>query len=149
MRQLVSYLLPVSRRSGASTRVPTSLEHILSRPQIPPTLRYICTASSMASGQVQDQPKELPKLTASEFRVYNRMADHMNAFHNHFRQTWQMLYGACTSGKRPAGMSIKQFLGAAEQFISQLEMHHGIEEHHIFPVSFLLHTIRTQARPIV
>ena len=45
-----------------------------------------------------------------------------------------MLYGACANGKKPAGMSIRQFLTAAEQFCSQLNMHHGIEEMHIFPI---------------
>jgi hemerythrin-like domain-containing protein len=36
--------------------------------------------------------------------------------------------------KRPAGYSIRQFLSLGLQFCSQLEMHHGIEERHIFPV---------------
>jgi hypothetical protein len=45
-----------------------------------------------------------------------------------------MMYAACTNGQRPAGMSIKQFLGMAERFCSTLSMHHGIEEEHIFPV---------------
>jgi hypothetical protein len=31
-------------------------------------------------------------------------------------------------------MSIKQFLGMAESFCSTLNIHHGIEEEHVFPV---------------
>jgi len=45
-----------------------------------------------------------------------------------------MLYTACEKNKRPSGMSIRQFLGAGEQFLQNLEVHHSIEERHIFPV---------------
>lgn len=45
-----------------------------------------------------------------------------------------MLYKACSSGRRPAGMSIRQFLGAADEFCHHLTVHHGIEEQHIFPI---------------
>lgn len=31
-------------------------------------------------------------------------------------------------------MSIRQFLGSADQFLHHLTMHHGIEEQHIFPL---------------
>jgi len=84
------------------------------------------------------QPKnpqpELPKLSAADFRAYNRMAEHMDYFHNSFRATWKMLYTACSSGKRPANMSLRQFIADAEQFVHHLELHHSIEEQHIFPV---------------
>lgn len=79
------------------------------------------------------QPK-LPPLSDHDFRQYNRLAEHMDLFHNHFRSTWNMLWGACTSGKRPAGMSLKAFIGAGLQFVQHLEMHHGIEESYVFPV---------------
>ncbi len=45
-----------------------------------------------------------------------------------------MLYNACTSNKRPAGMSLKQFINTGLQFCHHLSMHHGIEEQHIFPL---------------
>lgn len=80
------------------------------------------------------EAKPLPKLTPAEFREYNRMAEHMDYFHSHFRETWNVLYGACESGKRPKNMSIRQFLNLGQQFNSQLNMHHGIEERHIFPL---------------
>jgi hemerythrin-like domain-containing protein len=80
------------------------------------------------------EEKSLPKLTPSEFRQYNRMAEHMDYFHNHFRHTWTTLMTACETNKRPAGMSIKQFLSLGDQFVSSLTMHHGIEEQHIFPI---------------
>jgi hypothetical protein len=82
----------------------------------------------------QKEEQDLPKLSAKEFRVYNRMAEHMDMFHESFRQTWNQLYNACSSGKRPAGMSIRAFLSTAEQFCHHLTMHHTIEEQHIFPV---------------
>ncbi|KAF2248633.1 hypothetical protein BU26DRAFT_427298 [Trematosphaeria pertusa] len=85
---------------------------------------------------LEDKPEEkpLPKLTPSEFRQYNRMAEHMDYYHNHFRQTWTTLTTACENNKRPSGMSIKQFLALGEQFCHHLTMHHTIEEQHIFPV---------------
>jgi hemerythrin-like domain-containing protein len=54
--------------------------------------------------------------------------------HNHFRQTWNMLYNACSTGKKPQGMSLRAFLSSAEQFAHHLTFHHTIEEQHIFPV---------------
>ena len=62
------------------------------------------------------------------------MAEHMDYFHNHFRSTWNTLYSACETQKREKGMSIRQFLALGQQFCQSLEMHHGIEERHIFPV---------------
>ena len=97
---------------------------------------------------------QLPKLSTTDFRVYNRMAEHMDYFvstadsspsrnsifakvgvkHENFRQTWKVLYTACSSGKRPANMSIRQFLATGQQFCHHLHLHHSIEEQHIFPV---------------
>ncbi|KAJ5929876.1 hypothetical protein N7454_006826 [Penicillium verhagenii] len=77
----------------------------------------------------------LPKLSASEFRTYNRLAEHMDAFHNHFRLTWNQLLEACSAtGKRPSGLSARQMIMMGLQFCSQLDFHHSIEEQHIFPV---------------
>ncbi|KAF2838884.1 hypothetical protein M501DRAFT_935415 [Patellaria atrata CBS 101060] len=81
----------------------------------------------------KDAKEELPKLSAKDWRTYNAKAEHMDQFHNHFRHTWNMLYNACTNNKRPAGMSIRQFLAMGSQFCGQLTMHHDIEEMHIFP----------------
>ncbi|KAF2723875.1 hypothetical protein K431DRAFT_219128 [Polychaeton citri CBS 116435] len=76
----------------------------------------------------------LPKLMPGEYRIYNHMAEHMDAFHSRFRQTWDLLYKACCAGKRPGGMSIRAFLATGEQFCHHLTVHHTIEEQHIFPV---------------
>lgn len=54
--------------------------------------------------------------------------------HNHFRSTWNLLYGACESNSRPKNMSIKQFITTGLQFCGHLTAHHSIEEQHIFPI---------------
>ncbi|EME40600.1 hypothetical protein DOTSEDRAFT_136456 [Dothistroma septosporum NZE10] len=82
----------------------------------------------------QEKEAELPKLTKAEWQAYNHMAEHMDMFHENFRRTWNTLYKACTAGKRPQGMSIRQFLSLGEQFCHHLTIHHTIEEQHIFPV---------------
>lgn len=53
--------------------------------------------------------------------------------HNHFRYTWNMLYKACSSGSRPAGVSIRAFISQGLQLCRSLTMHHTIEERHVFP----------------
>lgn len=83
----------------------------------------------------EEEPEEkLPPLSAQQFREFNRMADHMDYFHNHFRQIWTMMYTACENKKRPAGMSIRRFLDEGLHFISMLTTHHSIEEAHVFPM---------------
>lgn len=62
------------------------------------------------------EEKPLPKLTPFEFRQYNRMAEHMQYFHDNFRATWKVLYTACESQKRPKNMSIRQFISTGQQF---------------------------------
>jgi hemerythrin-like domain-containing protein len=43
------------------------------------------------------------------------------------------MHSACTQNRRPANLSIRQFLLTGLQFCSMLTMHHDIEEAHIFP----------------
>ena len=94
----------------------------------------------------------LPPLSREDKETYGRMGTTMEWFHNNFRNTWKVLYGACSSGKRPANMTIKQFLNTGSEFAHHLTMHHTIgislstlchllllanesaEEQHIFPV---------------
>lgn len=80
----------------------------------------------------EEQP--LPKLSSKDFAIYNQASEHMNYFHNNFRHTWTLLHNACTTNKRPQGMSIKSFLSTGLEFCHHLHMHHSIEEQHIFPV---------------
>lgn len=92
-------------------------------------------ASAGASEQTAASSKpELPPLTPAEFRAYNRLAEHMDYFHEHFRRSWAILYSAASTGKRPAGMSMKQLLDEGLSLIKYLETHHGIEESFFFPI---------------
>ncbi|KAF2279016.1 uncharacterized protein EI97DRAFT_431235 [Westerdykella ornata] len=92
------------------------------------------STASNTDQQAQPSDPPLPKLSPSDFRTYNRMADHMQHFHSHFLSTYTTLLSACQVGKRPQGMSLRQFLSLASTFVSQLTMHHNIEEQHIFPL---------------
>ena len=67
-----------------------------------------------------------PPLSRQDRDLYGRMGTTMELFHNSFRQTWTLLYNACSSGQRPAGMSIRQFLNTAAEFCHHLDMHHSI-----------------------
>ena len=68
----------------------------------------------------------LPPLSRQDRDTYGRMGTTMELFHNSFRQTWTLLYSACSSNQRPAGMSIRQFLNTAAEFCHHLDMHHSI-----------------------
>lgn len=76
----------------------------------------------------------LPPLSRQDKDTYGRMGQTMEFFHNSFRETYKILYSACSSGKRPTNMSIRQFLNTGAEFCHHLHMHHSIEEQHIFPV---------------
>jgi hypothetical protein len=87
-----------------------------------------------ASSSSEPEPEtKLPPLSAAEFRQYNRLAEHMDAFHNHFRSAWNVLYTAASSGRRPQGMSIRAFINMGLQLVTHLETHHSIEEAYVFP----------------
>ncbi|GFF37083.1 hypothetical protein IFM58399_04770 [Aspergillus lentulus] len=92
-------------------------------------------ASPDPTGQAKGNNEPLPPLSPKDFRTYNRMAEQMDQFHNHFRLTWNQLQDACTStGKKSSGLSPRQLIMAGLSFCSQLDFHHSIEEQHIFPV---------------
>ncbi|KAK6335471.1 hypothetical protein TWF696_002245 [Orbilia brochopaga] len=81
----------------------------------------------------KEEEKSLPKLSAAEFREYNRIAVLMNQYHNHFRNTWnEILDGVKTS--RPKNQTLRQFLSLAQAFCRMLETHHNIEETYVFPI---------------
>ncbi|PTB66531.1 hypothetical protein BBK36DRAFT_1201504 [Trichoderma citrinoviride] len=77
--------------------------------------------------------EELPPLSDHEFKIYNRLAERMDWFHNNFRQSWNVLWQACTTGRRPQSMSIKQLLQIGTEFAEHLTIHHSIEETYVFP----------------
>ena len=67
-----------------------------------------------------------PPLSRQDRDLYGRMGTTMEMFHNSFRQPWTLRYHAGSSGQRPAGMSIRQFLNTAAEFCHHLDMHHSI-----------------------
>jgi len=89
--------------------------------------------SAEAGEGASDKPEEPPKLTPAEFREFNKLAELMDSYHNHFRHQWTMLHDACTQNKRPGNLSIRQFLLSGLNFCSVLTLHHDIEEAHVFP----------------
>lgn len=68
-----------------------------------------------------------------DFKIYNRLAEKMDYFHEHFRRSWTLLWTACTTGRRPQNMTLKQFLSQGIDFANHLTAHHGIEETYVFP----------------
>ncbi|KAI1114597.1 hypothetical protein F5Y14DRAFT_165658 [Nemania sp. NC0429] len=76
----------------------------------------------------------IPPLSAREFKEYNRLAEHMDLFHAHFRSTWETLYTSASSGRRAGGLSIRAFINAGLDLVRHLEMHHSIEEQYVFPL---------------
>ncbi|KAI0103836.1 hypothetical protein GGR51DRAFT_561491 [Nemania sp. FL0031] len=91
------------------------------------------TSSDQTSTSPSPSPLTLPPLSASEFKEYNRLAEHMDLFHNHFRSTWNLLYTSASTGRRAQGLSIRAFINAGLEFVSHLETHHTIEERYVFP----------------
>ncbi|EHA53031.1 hypothetical protein MCOR27_008044 [Pyricularia oryzae] len=95
-----------------------------------------CAAASektaVAPSAPEPEPK-LPPLSAAEYREYNRLADSMEYFHNHFKQTWNMMYTAAGNNRRPANMTLRQFIDTGLAFVRQLTMHHNIEEQLLYP----------------
>ncbi|KAK0637370.1 hypothetical protein B0T17DRAFT_613970 [Bombardia bombarda] len=91
------------------------------------------TSTSAATAAIPEA-ESLPPLTPEQFKVYNRLAELMDYFHDHFRETWTTLYTACTTGRRPASMTLKQFLDAGVRLTQYLETHHTIEETHMYPL---------------
>ncbi|KAK6363761.1 hypothetical protein TWF730_001176 [Orbilia blumenaviensis] len=89
--------------------------------------------SSQAGPGQEVEEKPLPKLTAAEFKAYNRLAVVMDQYHNHFRATWtEIITGLRKS--RPKNQSLRQFLSIAQGFCRMLDTHHNIEESYFFPI---------------
>ncbi|KAK4650874.1 hypothetical protein QC762_711420 [Podospora pseudocomata] len=98
-----------------------------SSPQ-PTTLTANDDASSTAT------TSSLPPLSPTEFKIYNRLAEQMKYFHDHFVGMWTILYTACVNSRRPQNMSLKQFLDEGLRLVRYLESHHSIEETHLYPI---------------
>ncbi|BGP38133.1 hypothetical protein JCM10449v2_002060 [Rhodotorula kratochvilovae] len=72
--------------------------------------------------------------TPTERREWDRMSSRMEGFHSYFRLAFKQLFELSDGSFEKRGLSVRDFMGVAEDFNSHLEFHHGIEERHIFPV---------------
>ncbi|KAH7142939.1 hypothetical protein B0J13DRAFT_476335, partial [Dactylonectria estremocensis] len=79
-------------------------------------------------------PTQSSRDATGEDASFNRLANRMNSFHEAFRRSWSTMYTACSSGTRPAGMSIRRFISIGLEFCENLENHHNIEENWFFPL---------------
>lgn len=77
--------------------------------------------------------RHIPAYTCIHTHIY--MLHHLTLYsqHNNFRRSWNILWQACTTGRRPQGMSIKQLLNIGTEFAEHLTIHHSIEETYFFP----------------
>ncbi|KAE8140202.1 hypothetical protein BDV38DRAFT_280195 [Aspergillus pseudotamarii] len=80
-----------------------------------------------------NEDQTLQPLSAQDFKVYNRGAERMDYFHGILRRSWNLLWDAATSGRRPAYMSMGQFIAEGLAFAEHLDIHHSIEETRVFP----------------
>jgi hypothetical protein len=87
-----------------------------------------------SKGAKETAEPALPPLTPAEFQQYNRLADQMNMYHEHFRKSWNLLWDACEAGRRPAHTSLRAFVSGGLDFVRYLTAHHNFEEAYLFPV---------------
>lgn len=90
-----------------------------------------------SDAQQKEEEKRLPPLKGAEFRAYNRLAEHMDVFHAHFRTSWNALWAAACAGnskRKASSRGGRSIVNDGLAFISQLEIHHNIEETYIFPI---------------
>ncbi|KAI2470489.1 hypothetical protein F4781DRAFT_390345 [Annulohypoxylon bovei var. microspora] len=96
------------------------------------------TAISTEEKGSEKQEEKLPPLKGAEFRAYNRLAEHMDVFHAHFRTSWNSLWATACAGNGGKGKGSsrggRSVINDGLAFVSQLEMHHNIEETYIFPI---------------
>ncbi|KAJ5642688.1 hypothetical protein N7490_006688, partial [Penicillium lividum] len=64
---------------------------------------------------------------------FGNLADTTQALHQWLRVRWNVIYDVAKSGRRPCGMSIKNYLNLCLEFCRKLETHHQIEEVRVFP----------------
>ncbi|KAI0378658.1 hypothetical protein F5Y04DRAFT_261289 [Hypomontagnella monticulosa] len=95
-------------------------------------------ATQPPSSDSVPEEKKLPPLKGAEFRAYNRLAEHMDLFHGHFRTAWNALWAAACAGNssktKASSRGGRGIINDGLAFVAQLEVHHSIEETYIFPI---------------
>ncbi|GAA5829613.1 hypothetical protein JCM11251_000223 [Rhodosporidiobolus azoricus] len=83
--------------------------------------------------ELPDYISPAPK-TPGERKEWDRMSSRMEGFHRYFRASFQQICELSDGSFERHGMTVPDFMDAAESFLRHLEGHHGIEERYIFPV---------------
>ncbi|KAH9892499.1 hypothetical protein C8Q73DRAFT_698298 [Cubamyces lactineus] len=65
---------------------------------------------------------------------WNRLAEAMTYFHNHFKHEFNAIYELADGSFAKRGMSLPMYLRLASQLARGLTTHHTIEERYIFPI---------------
>ncbi|UNI18007.1 hypothetical protein JDV02_004308 [Purpureocillium takamizusanense] len=90
-------------------------------------------AASVEEGQAKAKEEDLAPLSDHDFRIYNQLAERMDSFHNYFRQSWTILWSACTSTPTTTAIDTDELLYTGLSLASHLSAHHSIEETYVFP----------------
>ncbi|KAM7192799.1 hypothetical protein V8F20_008724 [Naviculisporaceae sp. PSN 640] len=125
--------VPPSSSSSVAANVSESEVNTVNN-DIKPCQDASTSQSAPASAAPAEEQPALPPLSPAEHKTYNRLAVQMDYFHEHFRSIWKTLYTACTNNKRPANMSLKQFIDEGLRLTQYLEAHHSIEENYLYPI---------------
>ncbi|KAK8854882.1 hypothetical protein IAR55_003621 [Kwoniella newhampshirensis] len=130
------FALRLSPSAGASLRSavgrfrPTVTALTITTPSIVST----CSTTATRHAHTDTSPQSFTMaMNAKEFREWNRLADHMDQFHNHFRYEFKRIYELADGSFHKEGMTLARFLREAQQLAHHLEMHHRIETY-IFPI---------------
>nr|XP_031860142.1 uncharacterized protein CI109_004507 [Kwoniella shandongensis]KAA5527214.1 hypothetical protein CI109_004507 [Kwoniella shandongensis] len=123
VRAVVNYFRPSV--SVATASLASTASSATRSVHTPPT-----TTTTSSTGST---PFEMAS-SSKDFREWNRLADHMDMFHNHFRYEFNRVYTLADGGFHKEGMTLPRFLREAQQLSQHLDMHHRIEETYIFPV---------------
>lgn len=127
---------PVAVASSAPAKVVTTPS--VASSAAPSSAAGSAVASSSTTPTASAKPaekEEEPFQFTGNFKEWNRLADGMDRFHNHFRWEYKNVYDNALGGyAKKRGQNLQRFLREAEQLAHHLDMHHRIEEAYIFPL---------------
>lgn len=78
-----------------------------------------------------NQTAPTANMKSAEFKVYNRLAEHMSYYHSILRANWDELYAGSAPASKASAASV---IRVGIQFCNHLKAHHDIEESMWFPV---------------
>ncbi|KDR75854.1 hypothetical protein GALMADRAFT_248584 [Galerina marginata CBS 339.88] len=90
--------------------------------------------SSIIPSQMSSERSQSTFVSVREERKWNKLSEHMSAFHEHFKVEFNTLYELADGSFTRRGLSLPRYLDTAESMNHHLTMHHTIEERYIFPI---------------